>query len=35
MGRFESMAASLGAKVIIQHEKTEIDNLPKSPDFSE
>lgn len=35
MARFERIASKLGAKVIIQHEKAQIDNLPKSPNFLE
>ncbi len=33
--RFEAIAAKLGAKVIIQHEKKQMDTLVKSPQFLE
>jgi len=35
MARFETIAAKLGATVIIQHEKSQIDKLPKLPNFIE
>lgn len=33
MDKFEALAASTGARVIIQHEPDDIEKLPKSPDY--
>lgn len=35
MARFEKLAVELGAKVIIQHQQSDIDKLPKLPGYLE